>query len=133
MKQQRPPSLPVVCIFFIQDQAFSVGKQFERDKPAFPSETECVSVAVTVQGFDMVSFVVFFLRFLKTGADILAAPLTHIFNLSLHTAIIPRSWKSATVTPLHKDSDPYPSYTSCDEDFRASSSQSDISAFRKQS
>ena len=38
-------------------------------------------------------------RFLKTGADVLAAPLTHIFNLSLHTAIIPRSWESATVTP----------------------------------
>ena len=42
-------------------------------------------------------------RFLKTGADVLAAPLTYIFNLSLHTAIIPRPWKSATVTPLHKD------------------------------
>ena len=42
-------------------------------------------------------------RFLKTGADILAAPLTYIFNLSLHTAIIPRSWKCPTVTPLHKD------------------------------
>ena len=103
MKQQRPPSLPVVCIFFIQDQAFSVGKQFEHDKPACPSETQCVSVAVTVQGFDMVSFVVVHVRFLKAGADVLAAPLTHIFNLSLHTAIIPRSWKSATVTPVHKD------------------------------
>lgn len=42
-------------------------------------------------------------RFLKTGADVLAAPLTYILNLSLHTAIIPRSWKSATKTPLHKD------------------------------
>ena len=41
--------------------------------------------------------------FLKTGADVLAAPLTYIFNLSLHNAIIPRSWKCATVTPLHKD------------------------------
>ena len=42
-------------------------------------------------------------RFLKAGADILAAPLTYIFNLSLHSAIKPRSWKCATVTPLHKD------------------------------
>ena len=42
-------------------------------------------------------------RFLKTRADVLAAPLTYIFNLSLHTAIIPRPWKSATLTPLHKD------------------------------
>ena len=54
MKQQRPSSLSVVCIFFIQDQAFAVGKQFECDKPAFPSETKRVSVAVTVEGFDMV-------------------------------------------------------------------------------
>ena len=58
MKQQRSSSLPVVCIFFIQDQAFAVGKQFERDTPSFPSETQRVSVAVAVEGFNMVSFVV---------------------------------------------------------------------------
>ena len=41
-------------------------------------------------------------RFLKNGAGVLAAPLPYIFSLSLHTAIIHRSWKCATVTPLHK-------------------------------
>ena len=56
--EQRSSSLPVVCIFFIQDQAFAISKQFERDKPAFPSETQRVSVAVTVKDFNMVSFVV---------------------------------------------------------------------------
>ena len=42
-------------------------------------------------------------RFLKTRADVIAAPLTYTLNLLLRTAIIRRSWKSATVTPLHKD------------------------------
>lgn len=42
-------------------------------------------------------------RFLKTGADVLAAPLTYILNLSLHTATMPSSWKSAAVTLLHKN------------------------------
>ena len=41
--------------------------------------------------------------FLKTGADVIAAPLTYILNLSLHSAIIRWSWKSATVTPLPTD------------------------------
>ena len=41
-------------------------------------------------------------RFLKTGADVLAEPLTYIYNLSLRTSIVPTAWKSATVTPLHK-------------------------------
>jgi hypothetical protein len=41
-------------------------------------------------------------RLLKLGADVLASPLTYIFNISLRTTIIPRTWKYATVTPLHK-------------------------------
>ena len=41
---------------------------------------------------------------LKVGSNVLAAPLTHIFNLSIRSGEIhvPRSWKTATVTPLHK-------------------------------
>ena len=41
----------------------------------------------------------------KVGFNVLAAPLTHIFNLSIHCGEIPRGkkkWKAATVTPLHK-------------------------------
>ena len=41
-------------------------------------------------------------RILKVGSNVLAAPLTHIFNLSILCGEIPRSWKAATVTPLHK-------------------------------
>ena len=41
-------------------------------------------------------------RILKVGSSVLATPLTHIFNLSIHSGEIPRSWKAATVTPLHK-------------------------------
>ena len=58
MKQQCPSFLLVVCSFLIHDQAFAVGKQFERDKPAFSSVTKRVSVAVAVDRFDMISFVV---------------------------------------------------------------------------
>ena len=41
-------------------------------------------------------------RFLKAGADVLAEPLTYIYNLSLRTSIVPTDWTSATVTPLRK-------------------------------
>lgn len=41
-------------------------------------------------------------RILKVGSNVLATRLTHIFNLSIHCREIPRSWKAATVTPLHK-------------------------------
>ena len=41
-------------------------------------------------------------RILKAGASVLAPPLTHIYNLSLQRSEIPKSWKSAIVTPLHK-------------------------------
>jgi len=36
--------------------------------------------------------------FLKLAADILAEPLTHIFNLSLVTNKIPKVWKSCFTT-----------------------------------
>lgn len=44
--------------------------------------------------------------FLKIAADLIAKPLTDIFNLSLTTMQIPKIWKSAFVTPLFKGGDP---------------------------
>ena len=44
------------------------------------------------------------LSLLKLVADIIAKPLTHIFNLSLEQNI-PESWKTANVTPLFKSGD----------------------------
>ena len=41
-------------------------------------------------------------RSLKIASNTLASPLTYIFNLSLETGQIPKVWKSATITPLHK-------------------------------
>ena len=43
---------------------------------------------------------------LKLSADIIAAPITHIFNLSLLSNTIPRIWKTAYVLPLFKNGDP---------------------------
>lgn len=44
--------------------------------------------------------------FLKLAADHVAEPLTHIFNLSLKSAKIPKVWKSAFVLLLLKGGDP---------------------------
>ena len=38
---------------------------------------------------------------LKDHANILAAPLTAIFNSSLREGVIPNEWKMANVIPLH--------------------------------
>lgn len=43
---------------------------------------------------------------LKVAADIIAEPIAHIFNLSLLSNSIPKSWKAAYVLPLHKGGDP---------------------------
>ena len=40
---------------------------------------------------------------LKAGAVHLSTPLTHIFNVSLRTGIVPSKWKISRVTPLFKD------------------------------
>ena len=40
---------------------------------------------------------------LRISAPVLAPSLTHIFNLSLCTGIIPSDWKKARVTPIYKD------------------------------
>ena len=39
---------------------------------------------------------------LRALEDKLARPLTHIFNNSVETGIIPEDWKSANVTAIHK-------------------------------
>ena len=45
-------------------------------------------------------------RFLKLAADLIAEPLTHLFNLSLASNKIPMIWKAAYVLPLLKGGDP---------------------------
>ena len=41
-------------------------------------------------------------RILCALEDKLARPLTHIFNYSVETGIMPEDWKSANVTAIHK-------------------------------
>ena len=42
-------------------------------------------------------------KLLKAAPSAISSLLTHIFNLSLETATVPSEWKSARVTPIHKD------------------------------
>ena len=42
-------------------------------------------------------------RLLKDGADVLAYPLTVLFNLSVQQCKIPGEWKKAKVMPLYKN------------------------------
>ena len=44
-------------------------------------------------------------RLLKEGASFIAAPLTHMFNVSLQTARNPSDWKKSRVTPIFKSGD----------------------------
>ena len=41
-------------------------------------------------------------RILRALEDKLARPLTHIFNNSVDTGIIPEDWKSSNATEIHK-------------------------------
>ena len=41
-------------------------------------------------------------RFLKDGAEVIACPLAHIINLSLHSSQILKDMKNARVVPLYK-------------------------------
>ena len=41
-------------------------------------------------------------RFVKDGAEVIACPLAHIINLSLHSSQIPRDMKNARMVPLYK-------------------------------
>ena len=43
--------------------------------------------------------------FLCMAASLITEPLTHIFNLSITTGVVPMLWKAAHVTPLHKGGD----------------------------
>ena len=40
--------------------------------------------------------------FLRTGAPILAKPIAHLFNLSLHTSFVPSQWKTSSIHPIAK-------------------------------
>ena len=42
---------------------------------------------------------------MKLSGETLIAPLTWIINQSILSGIVPRQWKKACVTPLHKKSD----------------------------
>ncbi len=41
-------------------------------------------------------------RFVRDSADIITPPFTHIMNLSITTAVVPKEFKKAKVIPLHK-------------------------------
>ena len=43
---------------------------------------------------------------LQIAAEIIAEPLTHIFNLTIESGKIPKIWKAAFVVPLLKGGDP---------------------------
>ena len=43
--------------------------------------------------------------FLKLSAEIVAIPITSLFNLSFVTSEIPKDWKAAAVIPLFKEGD----------------------------
>ena len=49
-------------------------------------------------------------KLLRMSAEMIAVELTHIFNLSIQTGIVPTDWKLARVTPVYKgkgdDTDP---------------------------
>ena len=68
-----------------------------KDIPASFVHKELSSLCVKSSGLKDIH-----LCMLKVYSNVLATPLTHIFNLSIHCDQIPRSWKAATVTPLNK-------------------------------
>ena len=47
-------------------------------------------------------------RLLKETADTSAVPLSMLFNLSFKQGRLPKLWKSANITPTHKDGDREP-------------------------
>jgi len=44
--------------------------------------------------------------YLRLGAPVFCTPLTHLFNLSAATSIVPRQWKIAYIRPVQKVSSP---------------------------
>lgn len=40
--------------------------------------------------------------FLKVAANIIAAPITYLFNLSIYLSVFPSDWKSSMIFPLSK-------------------------------
>ena len=41
-------------------------------------------------------------KFIKHGAKVIASPITHIINLTLHLSCVPDEIKTARVKPLYK-------------------------------
>ena len=41
-------------------------------------------------------------KLLKLGAELLCDSLTHLFNLSLETSVVPSDWKLSRITPIYK-------------------------------
>ena len=44
--------------------------------------------------------------YLRLGAPVFCRPLTHLFNLSAATSLVPRQWKTAYIRPVQKVSSP---------------------------
>jgi hypothetical protein len=51
--------------------------------------------------------------FIRIAAPSICSPITHLFNLSLTTSIVPTQWKTSAITPVPKTKQP----TQC-SDFR---------------
>ena len=46
------------------------------------------------------------LKYIKFAADVIASPITKIFNKSLESATHPDDWKRGSVSPIHKGGSP---------------------------
>ena len=46
-------------------------------------------------------------RLIKEHAQPLSLPLSNLFNFSLNHGLVPKIWKQANVSPIHKKNDPY--------------------------
>ena len=51
------------------------------------------------------------MKALKTVADSVAAPITHIINLSIHQKKFPNRWKLGRIVPIYKGGDKNPNLT----------------------
>ena len=70
------------------------------------TETDIITIVKALKekssyGYDCIST-----KLLKRGLPALAAPLTHIINLSIMSGTVPEQLKLAKVIPVHKGSDP---------------------------
>ena len=66
------------------------------------------SLTVTAHGTDGLPH-----WFLRIAAPSICSPVTHLFNLSIQTSIVPSQWKTSVITPVSKTKQP-----TCCSDFR---------------